>query len=149
MVLEGHGGPVTMKMRLTRTDHKASGIFGAIEPEDEAFLLLTGEHAYLDHQVDHHEYYLPKVPLGTYICVRGLHRLAHMTEDFETFEVTGVEGHTDILFHSGNYPQVDSAGCILLGLASDFNTEVTHSKLAFERFMEYLEGVDEFTLEVV
>lgn len=138
-----------MNMTLSRTEYKQSGIFGAIEPEDQAFLLLTAEHAYLNHSVDLHDYYMPKVPIGTYRCVRGLHRLAHMTDDFETFEVTGVEGHTDILFHSGNYPQVDSAGCILLGLASDFNTEVTHSKLAFERFMEYLKGVDEFTLEVV
>jgi hypothetical protein len=38
-----------------------------------------------------------------------------MTEDFTTFEVEGVDGHDNILFHWGNYGQRDSQGCFLVG----------------------------------
>jgi hypothetical protein len=51
-----------------------------------------------------------KIPPGTYVCQRTrFHK-----EGMETFEITGVTGHSRLLFHSGNQ-EIDSDGCILVG----------------------------------
>ena len=75
-----------------------------------------------------------------------------MTADFETFEVLGVEGHTGLLFHWGNFNR-DSEGCILTG-EEDFTSDsgermVTASRKAFAEFMDMQKGVDSFLLAVV
>lgn len=92
----------------------------------------------------------PKLPVGAYTCVRGPHRLHGMDHDFETFEVTGVPGHTGILFHWGNYNK-DSEGCILLGrvmTASPIGWMVTHSKETFAMWMAACGGRESFQLTV-
>lgn len=74
-----------------------------------------------------------------------------MTEDFETFEITGVPGHSNLLFHWGNFNQ-DSEGCILLGerTAEEGNGEmITNSRAAFARFMGIQAGIGSFDLIVV
>lgn len=88
----------------------------------------------------------PKVPNGTYQCVRGMHRLESMTSDFETFEVMGVTGHTGILFHTGNLNK-DSAGCLLVGLRAT-DTSVMDSRAAFASFLGLQKDLDIFTLIV-
>jgi hypothetical protein len=128
-----------MNFKLIRYDYIKNGIFGVLITEN--FKCETLEHAYADGPN-----YVPKVPCGTYKCVRGMHRLAGMTQDFETFEITGVEGHSDILFHVGN-TNLDTAGCALVGLYRD-GAELMSSRVTFNDFMQFLEGVNEFTLEV-
>jgi hypothetical protein len=94
----------------------------------------------------------PKIPPGTYTCARGMHRLDGMAHDFETFEVTGVSGHSGLLFHAGNWNR-NSKGCILPG--EDFATDgkgedmVVNSRTAFSHFMKLQAGQDSFRLTVI
>lgn len=128
--------------KLTRKQFRADGIFSELTDKDGNIVAQTLEHSYDN---------LPKIPNGIWKCVRGPHRLHNMTEDFITFEVTGIIGHNDILFHWGNYNK-DSEGCILVGekVADDGSEElVTNSKVTFAKFMASLEGVNDFELTVV
>lgn len=134
-----------MNLLLSRKQRTADGIFGTLE--NESFSCVTLEHAY-----EGAGGWIPKIPKGTYTCRRGLHRLHGMTEAFETFEITGVEGHSDLLFHWGNFNK-DSEGCVLLGdaLAKNGPTGtqmILHSRDTFAKFMRLQDGVEEFQLVV-
>ena len=135
-----------MDMTLTRNpgDFLPSGIFGVLSSQDNSLELATLEHAYLQPDAS----WAPKIPVGTYTCVRGLHRLDGMTSDFETFEITNVQGHTNILFHTGNYNN-DSAGCVLVGLQQVNNVKIIGSRIAFGQFLALQAGVDQFNLTVI
>lgn len=127
-------------LRLTRTQSLDSGIFSILEDENNVILAHTLEHNFNG---------IPKVYNGTFICKRGTHKLSHGSP-FETFEITGVKGHSGILFHKGNFNK-DSDGCVLLGdgLAQSKDGQmVTNSKATFDRFLLLLTGVDSFSLIV-
>lgn len=138
-----------MKINMIRTDFLESGIFGALETEDESLFLLTLEHAYPipESGASTDRSWAPKIPKGTYTCIRGMHRLAGATEDFETFEITGVDGHTGLLFHPGNFNH-DSSGCVLLGLARNGDEGIMNSRDAFKMFMEKQKECDSFALTI-
>jgi hypothetical protein len=74
-----------------------------------------------------------------------------MTEPFDTFEITDVPLHNNILFHPGNYND-DSEGCVLLGKAYGMKLNggkmIVNSRNAFDHFMYLQEGVDSFVLIV-
>jgi hypothetical protein len=128
-----------------RTQYRPDGIFSEVTDADGPVMVAL-EHAYQDDQGN----YEPKIPPGVYDCVRGMHQLADMDAPFETFEITGVAGHTGLLFHAGNFDK-DSEGCMLCGeaIADDEDGEmVTNSRAAFEKFMALQDGVDSFQLEV-
>lgn len=131
-----------MDLKLVRTTEGPDGIFSELrDAKFNKVLWLTLEHSF---------YGKPKIPDGIFTCVRGQHRLHGMTEDFTTFEVTGVEGHSGLLIHTGNWNS-DSDGCILLGEGSASSSKgpmVTASKQAFAEFMQRQAGVDSFTLTV-
>jgi hypothetical protein len=133
-----------MDLTLKRLQFRADGIFSDLKA-GESLVAQTLEHAYEGAG------WVPKIPYGAFKCVRGAHRLHGMTEDFETFEITGVQSHTNLLFHWGNFNK-DSEGCILLGRsiarAPDQTQMVTESRESFARFMRLQEGVKEFTLTV-
>jgi hypothetical protein len=139
-------------MKLTRKDFVKSGVFGSLTSDDGAFFCRTLEHAFEGLNTIPFDSsgsmpaYQPKVPPGLYKCVRGVHQLSH-GGPFETFEVTGVVGHSGILFHPGNV-NADSEGCILLGLGQEGDQMITDSRLAFEAFMAFVAGLDEFSLVV-
>lgn len=122
-----------MEFTLNRTDFKDTGIFGTLEGEGLEFHTL--EHAY-DCK--------PKLPNGTYTCVRGQHMLH--SGPVEAFEIQHVPGHTGILIHVGNYND-DSDGCVLIGLTR-YGDAITGSRVAFNQFMGKLTGVNEFKLTV-
>ena len=135
-------------MRLVRTAFEFDGVFGRIFNDNGVPLCYTLEHSYPQEDGS----WLPKIPLtGQFICVRGEHQLASMSKPFETFEVTGVPDHTNILIHMGNFDK-DSEGCILVGRAivtqDDGTHMVTSSVNTFEDFMNGLAGVKEFLLNV-
>lgn len=135
-----------MNLTLSRNDYREDGIFGIITDEASKQIAVSLEHAYDSGNGDGS--YAPKVPAGVYKCVRGQHRLASMKQNFTTFEVTNVPGHTNILFHTGNYNH-DSEGCILLGRAYGGQPRmIEQSKMTFEAFMALQDGVDQFTLTV-
>lgn len=134
-----------MTLVLTRNKFQEDGIFSKLTDENGFLIACTAEHAYNK---------LPKVPNGTYTCIRGTHRLHDMIP-FETFEISGVDGHDNILFHVGNYAQSDSDGCVLLGdkvvkAVNQANAVmmVTNSKATFQKFMDKLKNTDRFYLIV-
>ncbi len=132
-------------MKITNVDFLKNGIFGILTTDTGEFLCYTLQHAYqFSPEI---LLYHPKVPIGTYTCVRGIHKLHPDSQEFETFEVMDVPGHTGILFHCGN-TNADSDGCILLGINQIKGSEILKSKLAFQQFMKYLEGVNSFNLTI-
>jgi len=126
-----------MDLILYRQEYKETGIFGSISS------FKTLEHAFPSPTFG----WQPIIPPGTFVCVLGAHRLPHMTEDFQTYEITGVEGHSKLLFHWGNWNK-DSEGCILLGLSRQGDM-LLNSKIAFNLFMKLQQGLERFNLTVV
>ena len=143
-----------MHLTAQRVLYDEHGIFSEITDDDGKRVMVTCEHAYASGLPDYQ--YLPKVMPGEYVCQRGPHRLQSMTEDFETFEVMHVTGHTGILFHWGNWNE-DSRGCFLTGQSiakAEHNGEadvelVTKSRETFKKFMDRMKGIDEFALTVL
>jgi len=140
--IESSMKPETVSLVVTRSRITPEGIFGQLKKQDGSFIAYTLEHSFNEK---------PKVALGVYKCVRGQHRLHSMTEDFTTFEVTGVPDFqgkpvSGILFHWGNFDK-DSSGCFLLGKGETPNM-ITNSKVAWQEFMDMLAGVDSFELTV-
>lgn len=139
-----------MNLTLKRTAHDHDGIFGELKRDDGSILCYTLEHAYDSKNGDGS--YAPKLPVGTYRCVRGPHRLATMRDSFITFEVLKVPGHTGILFHVGNYND-DSSGCILVGKKVGYDMAkhcvmLEQSRRAFQEFLSLQQNENEFILTV-
>lgn len=133
-----------MDLNLIRKEKKQEGIFGEI-PE---LSLVTLEHSYpLEDGIDIVGYQ-SKIPLGTYVCQLGLHRLKGMGQSFATYELMNVPEHTGILFHIGNYNK-DSDGCILLGTYADMGMDmIVGSRIAFNIFLRAQKEIDSFTLTI-
>lgn len=123
-------------LTLRRKEWKSDGIFSELCAGDEV-LFQTLEHSY-DCK--------PKIPNGTYTCVRGMHALSS-GPPFVTFEITGVDGHKGLLFHCGNANR-DSEGCVLVGMERSGDM-ILKSREAFANFMHMLEGVKSFQLTVI
>jgi len=129
-----------MTLRLRRIEFREDGIFSELYLPDGKILAHTLEHSFAS---------VPKLYDGTFNCVRGVHKL-HNNVPFQTFEITGVSGHTGILFHVGNWND-DSDGCVLLGSGmaqSSKGQMVTGSMTTFTEFMTLLQGLDQFELIV-
>lgn len=133
-----------MDLKLSRTDFIQAGIFGVMTDTNEKQIGVTLEHSYPGSNLPIS--YIPKIPPGVYTCVRGIHQLVGMSTPFETFEITNVPGHTNILIHVGN-TNVDSSGCVLLGTSRSGNM-ILESRLAFGAFMQMQAGVNAFALIV-
>jgi hypothetical protein len=135
-----------MDMILKRSAFRSDGIFSGLMDDHGNMLFQCLEHAYRQNNGD----WLPKIPDGVYQCIRGMHRLDGMAEDFETFEIIGILGHFGILFHVGNF-DFDSDGCILVG--SEINKTpsiwtLLRSKIAFDNFMNLHANDQTFSLVV-
>lgn len=135
-----------MDLLLQRTNWEVYGIFGELRDLAGDVIVFTLEHSYDDSLGG----YEAKIPEGEFSCMRGIHQLQEMAIPFETFEVINVPGHTDILFHVGNFNS-DSSGCILCGMGiatiSD-QQALSQSKIAFQKFMNLQADVDNFILTV-
>ncbi len=86
------------------------------------------------------------IPTGQYICKR-YSSIKHP----DTFEITGIEGRSYVLFHAGNVDE-HTAGCVLLG--SEFGAlgkdrAILESGKAFGEFLKYFKGQNEFKLTIV
>lgn len=83
------------------------------------------------------------IPVGAYTCKR-----VQSPKFGDTFEVTGVDGRTHILFHAGN-SAADTSGCILLGTSMQpLLSSISQSKKAVKTFMAYTQDVNEFKIEI-
>lgn len=129
-------------MILLRDTFSKDGIFGTLRSGGDEEICKTLEHAYPTFG----KKFKAKIPVGTFMCVRGVHRLSR-GEPFETFEVIGVDGHSGLLFHPGNF-NADSNGCILLGEAVD-GKSLVRSRVAFMTFMLRLKTAQSFSLDVI
>lgn len=127
---------------LVRNRIDETGCFGQLTDQWDKLVAYTLEHSYSQEEGG----YAPKLPAGTYTCLRGLHQLEGMSSMFPAFEVQKVPGHSGILLHVGN-TQDDSNGCILLGSSVQGNM-LLNSRIAFNKFMGNLLGTATFTLVV-
>lgn len=135
-----------MDLILKRIAFRKDGIFSNLLDDQGNVVFATLEHAYRNKDGT----YSPKIPDGTYQCIRGMHRLEGMPDDFETFEITGIDGHSNILFHIGNFNE-DSEGCVLVGSAIKQSANywiISNSRVAFTNFISLELGQDVFTLVV-
>ena len=81
------------------------------------------------------------IPAGLYTC-----RRVQSPKFGNTFEVTGVNGRSNILFHKGN-KTADTLGCILV--AEKFAGEqVGESLEGYTEFMTIFKDTNTFTLEI-
>ena len=82
------------------------------------------------------------IPAGSYQAKRVL-----SPKFGDTFEITGVPGRGNILFHKGNI-MANSHGCVILGesfsIWASGDCSVASSGLAFAEFMQWLAEVQEF-----
>jgi hypothetical protein len=138
-----------MDMTLQRFEKGQHGIFSNLLDDQGNKIDVTVTHAYqwLD------DVWQPKTPPGRYLCVRGTHTLDGV-HHFDTFEITGVPGHTGILFHQGNVEE-ESKGCELVGghvgsliEAGTEEEAVLDSAEGFRRFMHLQGDAVEFWLTV-
>jgi hypothetical protein len=130
-----------MNMTLRRIEHRYDGIFSRLTRDDTGFAFcVAAEHSYNG---------IPKIPDGIYTCQRRMS--PHF--GYDVFEVLGVPKCTFIEIHIGNYPQIDSDGCILLGAEifdqQDGSQAITMSRSTFQKFMILQEKVQQFQLTVV
>ena len=138
-----------MDMTLRRFKVSAQGCFSYLYDASGTQVAVSVSHAYPDGQGG----WAPKIPSGRWLCMRGTHVL-DVGLPFETFEITGVPGHSGLLFHTGN-TEMDSMGCECLGeslgelsLATGPMDAVLNSRSAFQSFMALQEGYFGFWLTV-
>lgn len=87
------------------------------------------------------------IPAGKYVC-----RRVKSSKFGETFQVCDVPGRVGILFHTGNSAPKDTRGCVLLGVGCEIsgnNAYLLASRAAMKTFMQMLEGVETFDLEIL
>ena len=126
---------------LKRQSYNRWGIISTLSTVQGQQIAFCLEHAYLQPGGS----WLPKIPLGTWECIKGAHQLSG-GPPFTTFEITGVAGHTGLLFHPGNY-DLDSEGCVLLGTELG-NQMILNSRIAFQGFITLQAGLSSFSLTV-
>ena len=131
------------EMNLVRKNVDGAGCFSELTDVDGVFLFFAGEHAYEENGV-----FAPKIPNGRWEFTRYF----SPHHGYEVFMCNTIPGHSFIEIHVGNYPQIDSDGCILLGKGLGFTTNgsrmIQQSKPAFQEFMTLQKDVNSFILTV-
>jgi len=97
-------------LELVRVSVAPDGAFGVILAEGVPAGPVTLERSYPIDDAHPRGAQFVKIPAGSYLCRRTLYHAG----GYDTYEVTGVEGHDHLLFHRGTAER-DSEGCILLG----------------------------------
>ncbi|HWP38960.1 MAG TPA: DUF5675 family protein [Gemmatimonadales bacterium] len=142
-----------MRAKLLRFADSPQGVFGFLDLENHAGIRVA-RFATAEEEWRNNQRSVSCIPAGLYTC----RRTRWLKHDLETFEITEVPGRTRILFHPGN-TVADTEGCILVGKdfgavpVQDVGTErlrwaVLRSREAFREFMDYLDGVEMFLLEI-
>lgn len=119
------------------------GGFGLKLPNGKAGL-YTIERPWLNNQQD-----VSCIPAGNYKAERDMYYGGDGPggkRDYECFEIRNVPKRSEIKIHIANYIK-DIIGCIGPGMARDPNhPAVWSSTQAFNLFMDYMRGIDEFEL---
>jgi hypothetical protein len=128
-----------MKLDLIRFESTDSATFGVLMLGTRAFC-LTLERPWKQNMRE-----VSCIPEGTYLC-----KPVNSPHFGPTWEIQGVPGRANILFHKGNYA-TDSKGCILLGKCiADFpeGRGISQSKEAFLEFSRKLAVFHEIFLTI-
>lgn len=129
-------------MILLRDTFVKEGIFGSIRSANDEEICKTLEHSFLRFG----GVYRPAFPPGNYLCVKGTHQLTG-GQPFQSFEITGIDGHSGIIFHPGNSND-DSKGCVLIGQEIK-DRRLLRSRASFCDFMYRFKIVESFVLQVI
>ena len=130
-----------MNLSLVRVSAQEFGTFGVLRTEEKVPFAVT-----LELPWKHNEAWVSCIPPGRYVCQR-----VQSPKFGETFEVTGVQGRANILFHAGN-TIADTAGCILVAEefgGTDLAPIIANSKRGYGEFLAKQTGVDTFELEIL
>ena len=127
-------------MELKRIASRNDGTFGVLLDNGFPFA-VTAERPWLDNMIGK-----SCIPAGEYVC-----RRVDSPKFGNTWEVTGVRGRTQILFHKGNIED-DSRGCILVGesfgIWSDGRCMIERSGDGFMEFLHRTSRIMTFDLSV-
>ena len=126
-----------LKLVLERQTRNSNATIGILFNPENQWEVITLENPWRNNGPD------SSIPTGIYKCSR-----VNSPKFGNTFEVCEVSGRTHILFHAGN-TEVDTLGCILLGMTRTSEIAIGRSREAFERFLNYTNGIDEFELEIM
>ena len=144
------GNSMVTSATLKRLHYLSTGIFGTMAvttSDDKVHTYATAEHAYETSSGT----WAPKMIAGRYTLKRGTHKLEDSPKPFEAYEFLNVPEHTDILIHVGNMPQIDSMGCVLIGMGLSLDSVpnmIYQSKIAFNDFMEATSDEESFEIVV-
>lgn len=127
---------------IKRTHSREDGVWGVLDEEGCPFS-LTGELPWKDNKPS-----VSCIPVGEYMCKR-----VQSPRFGDTFEITGIPGRSNVLFHWGNVPLKDSEGCILVaesfGVANGSLAVLGSRNRPGDGFLELLQrtvGLDQFRL---
>jgi hypothetical protein len=136
------GRAESMKRAMIRMNENRRKRSGSRKPSTRHLTLLdwqTLERPWEDNQED-----ISCVPAGIYFCVRRLS--PHF--GYEVFELQNVPDRTNIEIHRANWVR-QLLGCIALGMTRDEQTPaIGHSEQAFNAFMERMDGIQQFKLDI-
>ncbi len=143
----GSGSEQAADLELVRVCVAPEGCFGVILVEGLPCGLVTAERTYPTDELHPRgpEQYV-KIPAGRYAC----RRTRYERGGYDTYEVTGVVGHSRLLIHKGN-TELDSEGCILLGQRFGLvrgAPAVLESAIAFAVFLRLVRDAETFALVV-
>ena len=136
-----------MTAEIIRVEVGKAGTFGNLLLNGEAFC-VTLEPPWRNNRRE-----VSSIPVGTYRCARRKSPLVSRISEgkySETFEITGIPGRSDVLFHAGTLVK-HTKGCVLI--AASFcklknDRGVSNSGATFSLFMQTMKGVNEFQLTV-
>lgn len=134
-------------LELLRVSITSDGAFGVLLIDGVPAGPVSLERTYPVAESTPHGPQFVKIPPGDYDCTRTRFWRGG---GVETFEITGVVGHSRLLFHSGNQ-ELDSDGCVLLGQRFGLfkgRPAVLESRLAFGTFMSWFGGRNKWRLRV-
>lgn len=137
-----------MKLILKRWPSQEHGTFGAW-CDDEGYPFMPS----LERPWADNEPFVSCIPAGTYLYKRVPTNMqsVHKAGYSETFEVQGVPGRTLIRVHPANWAH-ELQGCMATGSAYGYINDtpaIESSRDAFQEWMERLDGIDEFELEII
>jgi hypothetical protein len=124
-----------MKLQRTTLGQDGAPTLGTMVSRDGNFSCVTLERSV---NGDH-----PAIPAGTYAMGYAMHH-----GKYRCPEVLDVPGRTAIHIHVANRC-AELLGCIAVGEnVSPDSDAIEHSQAAFDRLMQYLEGVETWTLDI-
>jgi hypothetical protein len=145
--MDGTAGPgARADLELVRVSIAPEGAFGVILVDLIPTGVVTLERTYPVAESAPRGAQFVKIPPGFYRCVRT----AYMRGGYDSYEVTGVAGHSRLLFHAGN-DELNSEGCILVGQRFGLlngQPAVLSSQLGFGEFIRLAAGRAVFGLLV-